>query len=102
MTSIDKTEFLLALAILLPALYLSLYLLFRARGVLRVNAAGWQAGGVWTGRRLWLPAMWVFGFFQPLLRLESLLARRLDRDREHAAKRDQGVSEVVVELIPMA
>ncbi len=102
MTNFDKTELLLALAFLLPVLYFSLYLLFRARGVLRVNAGGWQAGGVWTGRRLWLPAMWLFGFFQPLLRFESLLARKLARKRDHAAKREQGVSEVVVELIPLA
>lgn len=102
MTIFDKIELLLAVALLLPVLYLSGYLVFRVLGVLRVNAGGWQAGGVGRGGRIWLPALWLFGFFQPLLRAESLLARKWGGKADPGAMRDQGISEVVVELVPMA
>lgn len=79
--------------------YAGLYLLFRCWGKLRVNADGWHAAGIFAGTRVLLSALRVFGFFQPLLRLESALARKaagLLRSRSG----EQPVSEVVVELIP--
>ena len=94
-----RIELLLALP-LLPCLgYVCIYLALRLVGVLRVNAEGWHAGGVHLGRRILVPALRLFAAFQPLMRRESAVARRLfGRSR----KRDQAVSDVVVELVPIA
>lgn len=92
---------------LLPALpltplagYVWLYLLLRCAGKLRVGAKGWHAASVHWGDRVVLPALRMFGFFQPLLRMESGIARRVARRLRR--KRGQTVSEVVVELVPFA
>ncbi len=84
------------------ALYSVLYLVFRLCGKLRVNARGWQAGGVYSGGRVVLPAFRVFALFQPLLRAESRLARWLGGLRRRKKRREPRVSEVVVELVPIA
>lgn len=79
----------------LAAAYLAGYFLLRCWGKLRVNAEGWNASGIFFGRLVVLPALGLFGWYQPLLRLESAAAARLFRE----GGGEQPVSEVVVELI---
>lgn len=80
--------------------YLWLYLFLRCAGKLRVGARGWHAASVyWGGRVVW-PAMRLFGLFQPLLRLESGVARRVLRWLPR--RREQTVQDVVVEFVPIA
>lgn len=96
-----RAEMLLLAIPLAPAmLYACMYLILRALRKLRVNTEGWHAGNVHMGKNVVLPAMWLFALFQPLLRLESALMRRLSRRRDSV--QEQTVSEVVVELIPFA
>ena len=88
------------LPLLPPVAYLWVYTAFRCLGKLSVNAEGWHAGSVYCGRRVVLSALGLFGLFQPLLRLESGVARKFAALR--GKPREQAVSDVVVEVIPMA
>ena len=93
-------ELFLALPLTPLAGYVWMYLFLRCIGKLSVNARGWHAASVyWGGRVVW-SALRMFGFFQPLLKLESGVARRLSRWRP--ARMEQAVSDVVVELVPIA
>lgn len=85
----------LILLAVMSAGYIATYLALRCFGKLSVNAGGWHAGSVDLGRRVVLPALRLFGFFQPLMRWESAVARKL----WHRRPREQGVSEVTVELV---
>ena len=78
--------------------YFWVYLLLRATGRIAVCGGGWHASGLEFGGRMLASALTVFCVFDFLMRAESGLRRRLSvgRDRE-----DVGVSEVVVELIPL-
>lgn len=91
----------LAVLMTLPALYLAVYAVFRFWGVLAVNAWSWHAGSLTVGRAPVLSAVGLFSFFQPPLRMESALWRRW-RDFRKAGSAEPGVSEVVVEVVPMA
>lgn len=95
-----RTELLLAIPLAPVMGYACMYLVLRVLRKLRVNAEGWHAGNVHVGKKVVLPAMWLFALFQPLLRVESALMRRFSRRRGSA--QEQTVSEVVVELIPFA
>ncbi len=97
---VDSCAPLLALALAPFAGYAGLYFLLRLAGTLRVGARGWHAAGVDAGGRVVWPALRMFAFFQPLMRLESRLARRFARRGPRAW--DQAVPDVVVELIPIA
>lgn len=83
-----------------PVLYCGCYLGFRLLGKLAVNGGGWHAESVRLGRRAVLPALAVFGLFQPLLRLESAVVGGYARIA--GGKPEQNISEVVVEVVPMA
>lgn len=83
------------------AAYSLLYCIFRLCGKLRVNGEGWHAGSVYSGERVVLSALRLFAVFQPLLRAESRLARWLGAKRR-GKRREPKVSEVVVELVPIA
>lgn len=83
-----------------PILYLLIYTGLRFSGKLCVSGEGWHAGGVVLGARVVIHAMRLFTLFQPLLRLESGLRRRLARFGK--TRNEQPVSEVVVELVPIA
>ena len=96
---VQRPELLLAFVPLLPVLYIALYGTLRLCGTLRVNRDGWLAGIVRFGGGTALTAWFLFDFFQPLLRLESSLRRRLALSRR---EKEPVVSEVVVEVIPMA
>lgn len=93
-------ELLLALPLLAPAAYVYLYVWLRAFGKLCVNAAGFHAGNVEFGRWVAVSALRLFGFYQGLMRVESSFRRRCRGGGRK--KRDQSVSEVVVELVPLA
>lgn len=88
---------LLALPFLLAAGYVAVYAVLRCWGKLCVNADGWHAGSVQLGRRVVCSALRLFAAFQSPMRLESALARLFK-----AKRREQAVSEVVVEVIPLA
>ncbi len=99
-TLFDWLELFFALPLAPLAGYVWLYLFLRCMGKLCVNARSWHAESVsWGGRVVW-SALRMFGFFQPLLRLESGVARRFARRRPK--RREPAVSDVVVELIPLA
>lgn len=100
MNILNKPEFLLAFSMAPFCGYVSLYLALRLCGTLCVSARGWHAGSVHVGRRMVLSAPRLFGFFQAPLRLESRVTRWLSRLRDKPA--EQGISEVVVEVIPLA
>lgn len=89
----------------LPALpvfgYFAVYFLFRIGGKLSVNAAGWHAGGIEFSDRIMVTALGLFSFFQPVMRLESALARGMGK-LTGGSPREQGVSDVVVEVVSMA
>ena len=91
--------------LLVPAIapfgYVFLYCALRAGGKISVNAAACHAGGLCLGRRVVIGALAAFGFFHPLMRLESALVRALGGAFADAP-REQAVSEVVVEVVPMA
>lgn len=96
----DSFELLWALPLTPFAGYVWLYCALRCFGRLSVGAEGWHAAGVDVGGRVLWPALRMFAFFQPLLRLESGLARRVAGRRP--THREQAVPDVVVELIPIA
>lgn len=99
-TYVHWIELFLAVPLTPLAGYVWMYLFLRSIGKLSVNARGWHAASVyWGGRVVW-SALRMFGFFQPLLKLESGLARRLSRRRPRG--REQPVPDVVVELVPIA
>ncbi len=91
----------LACSLAPAAAYSAMYLLFRVCGKLRVNAMGWHAEGMYSGGRVVLSAPGLFAFFQPLLRVESRAARWLG-GLCRKKRREPRVSEVVVELVPIA
>lgn len=79
--------------------YVGIYLCFRCWGKLRVNAEGWHASAIFAGPRVVLSALRLFGVFQPLLRFESGLFRKLGTLFRPDSSREPPVSEVVVELV---
>lgn len=93
------TELLLALSLVPTAGYAGMYLVFRLSGKLRVNSGGWHAGAVRVGNRVVASALGLLRTFQPLLSLESWLARRFWSDDDEAA--DEEVSDVIVEVVPL-
>ncbi|MCC8180254.1 MAG: hypothetical protein LIP23_05000 [Planctomycetes bacterium] len=86
-------------AFLAIALYLAAYVLLRLAGTLRVNRHGWHAHNLEIRRRHMLAALFLFDFFQPLMRCESGLRRVL---AGLVPGEEQPVAEVVVELVPLA
>ncbi len=93
------TEILIALSLVPTAGYAGMYLLFRLSGKLRVNSGGWHAGAVRVGNRVVASAIGLLRMFQPLLKLESWLARRFRSDEDEEA--DGEVSDVIVEVVPL-
>lgn len=91
----------LAFATAPAAAYVSSYAFFRCWGKLRVNAEGWHASGIDAGARILFPALRLFGWFQPLMRAESAISRRLAR-AFRITPREQPISDVVVELVPIS
>jgi hypothetical protein len=80
--------------------YAAAYLLLRTGRKLAVAAGGWHAESVDVGGRIVATALGMFIFFQPLMRAESALIR-LAGGVFGRAPREQGVSDVVVEVVPM-
>lgn len=78
------------------ALFLVGYAVLRCRGTLCVGSAGWHAGSVRIGRRVFLSALGLFALYQPLMRHEAGVRRWLDGE---SRVRRETVSEVVVELV---
>ena len=97
-----RPELLLVLLPVVPLIvYAGCYVLLRVLGRLVVSGHGWQAASIYLGARILVPAFGLFGFFQPLLRIESAFVRFIEGDAE-TAPREHGVSDVVVEVVPMA
>ena len=96
-----RTELLLALPLAPFFGYLWLYLVSRVGGVLRVSGRGWHAESVYFGDRILLPALLLFALFEVPMRVESAIVRALSRLGAKGAQ-EQLVSDVVVELIPIA
>ena len=88
---------LLVLPLFAVAAYLAVYAALRCRGTLNVTADGWHAGSVLLGERVVCSALRLFAAFQTPMRFESALTR-LWRKKP----REQTISEVVVEVIPLA
>lgn len=93
-------ELWLAFPLAPAAVYMASYFWLRLLGKLRVAPGGWHAGCFHVGSRVVVQALLLFAVFQPLLRIEAA-ARRACRSRR-AELGETAVSEVVVELIPMA
>jgi hypothetical protein len=73
--------------------YLLSYFVLRIAGVLMVAGGGWHAGAWRAGARTIVPALALFGMFEPMLRRESAIRRRLERRVDESA-----VCEVAVEV----
>lgn len=98
----QRPELLLLLLPLVPLIvYAGCYALLRVLGKLVVDGHGWQAASTYLGGRVLVPAFGLFGFFRPLVCFESALIRFIGGDAE-TAPREYGVSDVVVEVVPMA
>ncbi len=82
--------------------YLTIYAALRCWGKLDVTADGWHAGSVHLGRRVVCSALRLFAAFQSVMRFESALARLARRKPNESEQNEQGVSEVVVELVQFA
>lgn len=88
--------------IMAPAvLYVGMYVVLRCWGKLRVNADGWHASGIDAGSRVLLSALLLLGWFQPVMKVESSVSRRV-LGLFGAEPGEPAVSEVVVELVPMS
>lgn len=91
----------LAIAAAITGVYVTGYILFRCWGKLRVNAGGWHASGIDARGRIIVPALRLFGWFQPLMRAESAISRRVAKTFD-LQPREQLISDVVVEVIPIS
>lgn len=90
---VRPAEFAAWLAAILTGVYFLAYACLRIAGVLMVTGGGWHAASWRLRGRVLLPALVLFSAFQPLLRHESAVRRRLSARGDEAA-----VSEVVVEV----